>query len=73
MRENQIIGARRTGQCQCPRVRDPFDECYCNRLDSLSARAAIYFCGGNFIKCEYYRRNMAADSCGSRPPEGMPK
>ncbi len=40
----------------CPFVTETFDDCYCVSMDSRKIEAAIYYCGGNFEKCETYKK-----------------
>ena len=40
----------------CPFVENPHDDCYIVTLESLKVEAAIYYCGGNFQKCDIYQR-----------------
>ena len=40
----------------CPFVRKAYEECHCSDTGSDSAEAAIRLCGGDFEKCEVYRK-----------------
>ncbi|MBI3753528.1 MAG: hypothetical protein HY266_05700 [Deltaproteobacteria bacterium] len=40
----------------CPFVQDADDNCYCVKMDSKSTMAMIYYCGGQFKKCEIFRK-----------------
>lgn len=40
----------------CPFVENPHDDCYIVTLESLKVEAAIYYCGGNYKKCDLYQR-----------------
>ncbi len=41
----------------CPFVRKPLNGCYCASTSSLHTEATIYYCGGNFEKCDIYGKN----------------
>jgi len=42
---------------KCTFVQDPYNECYCFRVDSHEMiQKAKYYCMENFIECEIYRR-----------------
>lgn len=40
----------------CPFIQEPYDDCLCANMLSQNIEAAIYYCGGNFKKCEIYKR-----------------
>ncbi len=40
----------------CPFIQEPYDDCLCASMLSRNIEAAIYYCGGNFKKCEIYKR-----------------
>jgi hypothetical protein len=40
---------------RCPLVQNPLKDCFCFEMDSLKTEHAIYYCGGNFAKCEVYK------------------
>jgi hypothetical protein len=41
----------------CPLTIKPADGCYCTSTNSIHAEATVYYCGGNFEKCDIYLRN----------------
>jgi hypothetical protein len=43
----------------CPFLLKPFEGCYCTSTSSLYTEATIYYCGGNFEKCDIYKRYLA--------------
>ena len=43
----------------CPFLLKPFEGCYCTSTSSLYTEATIYYCGGNFEKCDIYKKNLA--------------
>ena len=45
-----------TNKNQCPIIKDPLDECYCIKMNSLDIDKAVYYCSKNFKVCEIYRR-----------------
>lgn len=48
----------RTNKLLCPFILQPFEGCYCTSTSSLYTEATIYYCGGNFEKCEIYKKHM---------------
>jgi len=40
----------------CPFIENPHEDCYIVTLDSLKVEAAVYYCGGNYKKCELYQK-----------------
>lgn len=40
----------------CPFIQEPYDDCLCANMLSQNIEAAIFYCGGNFRKCEIYKR-----------------
>ena len=45
-----------TNKNQCPIIRDPHDECYCIKMNSLDIDRAVNFCSKNFMLCDIYRK-----------------
>jgi hypothetical protein len=43
----------------CPLVKEPTDDCYCMKHDNQSIQRMIYYCGGDFEKCEIYETVIA--------------
>ena len=41
----------------CPIIRDPLDDCYCIKMNSLDIDRAVNLCSKNFKLCEIYKRN----------------
>ena len=41
---------------KCPFLDEPFEECHVASLKSGAIERAIVFCGGEYEKCEIYRR-----------------
>lgn len=39
----------------CPFLGNPFDDCYCVRMNSQYIKSAVYYCGNNFEICEIYK------------------
>jgi len=39
----------------CPFLGEPFDYCYCVKMNSQYVERAVYYCGNNFKSCEIYR------------------
>jgi len=39
----------------CPFLLEPFDNCYCVRMDSQDIERAINLCSNSFALCEIYR------------------
>ncbi len=44
----------------CPFIGKPFESCYCASTSSLYTEATIYYCGGNFKKCEIYEKHIGS-------------
>ncbi len=42
----------------CPFLLKPFEGCYCASTSSLDTESTIFYCGGNFEKCDIYRKHM---------------
>lgn len=38
----------------CPFIGNSFSECYCNSMNSLQAKDALYYCGRNYMKCPIF-------------------
>ena len=38
----------------CPFIGNSFSECYCNSMNSLQAKDALYYCGKNYVECPIY-------------------
>jgi len=51
----------------CPFIGDPLRECFLIDMNSQNIEQAIYYCGGNFEKCEIYRNRIRNDLSRSRP------
>lgn len=45
-----------TNKDQCPIIKDPLDECYCIKMNSLDIDRAVNLCSKNFKLCEIYKR-----------------
>ena len=45
-----------TNKNQCPIIRNPLDECYCIKMNSLDIDRAVNYCSKNFKVCEIYKR-----------------
>lgn len=39
----------------CPFLQEPFDDCYCVKMNSQDIEMAVYYCGKNFEACEIYK------------------
>ena len=39
----------------CPFVRQPFEECYCNSMNSQDIEKALFLCGASYKTCEVYK------------------
>ena len=46
---------------KCPFLMEPFDYCYCKKMDSLNVKNVILYCGGNFEECDIYKNTMKSD------------
>lgn len=42
----------------CPFIIQHRAECYCTKLNSQTIEAALYYCGSNFTKCEFYEQGF---------------
>lgn len=40
----------------CPFLNNPFEYCFCARLGSQDIPKALKYCGGDFRKCEIYKK-----------------
>ena len=40
----------------CPYLLEPFDNCYCVKMDSQDIERAVNLCSYNFISCDIYRK-----------------
>ncbi len=38
----------------CPLVKEPDKDCYCTKQDNQSIQRMVYYCGGEFEKCQIY-------------------
>jgi len=52
--ESMLI--RPVNRTLCPFINKPFEGCYCTSTSSLCTEATINYCGGNFNKCDIYRK-----------------
>ncbi len=43
----------------CPYLKTPFPECFCTKLDSINAEAAVRYCGDRYKECEIYKKKAA--------------
>lgn len=41
----------------CPFLLDPFENCYCAKMDSQDIERAVNLCNYNFETCEIYQKN----------------
>jgi len=39
----------------CPFLQEPFDDCYCIKMNSQNIEKTIYYCSKNFETCEIYK------------------
>lgn len=39
----------------CPFLYNPFDDCYCAKMNSQDIERAIYLCTNNFKMCDIYK------------------
>jgi len=46
------------GKKTCPFLGDPSAECHVADLNSQNIEKAMYFCWGNFERCEIYAQRM---------------
>jgi hypothetical protein len=44
----------------CPFISTPHKNCHCIDMNSLKTRDALYYCSGDFDKCEIYVRHSLA-------------
>lgn len=42
----------------CPCVAKPFEECYCNHMNSQKVEDTLKYCSGNFRECEIFRERI---------------
>ena len=40
----------------CPFIEESFSECYCNSMNSLQAKDALYYCAKNYVECPIYKK-----------------
>jgi len=43
---------------ECPRVRNPFPDCYCLNMTSASIPMVVYFCREHFAQCPIYLADL---------------
>jgi len=55
---------RNPSRTVCPFLADPFEECLCRNMGSLSVAAVIRLCGGDFESCNIYRRRRSERETG---------
>ena len=53
----------------CPRIIEPFSDCYCVGLTSQKIVLTLEFCGGNYQGCEIYTRNCPLNTCNTLETE----
>ena len=41
---------------QCPVMKENNEDCYFTKINSLNAWATVNFCGGNYERCEIYKK-----------------
>ncbi|MBI5741751.1 MAG: hypothetical protein HZA16_13670 [Nitrospirae bacterium] len=41
----------------CPYLLEPFENCYCARMDSQDIERAVNLCSYNFEICDIYKKN----------------
>ena len=41
----------------CPFLIEPFENCYCSRMDSQDIERAVNLCSHNFEICDIYRKH----------------
>jgi hypothetical protein len=41
----------------CPFILEPFENCYCAKMNSQDIERAVSLCNYNFESCEIYRKN----------------
>lgn len=54
---------------RCPFLNKPLPGCYCSRPQSIWAVLVVELCGGDFERCEIYRRNWPAGEATDDEPD----
>lgn len=44
-----------TNKTRCPFIYEPFDDCYCAKMNSQDIERAVYLCSNNFEMCDIYK------------------
>lgn len=58
----------------CPFLLEPFDNCYCVKMDSQDIERAVNLCSNNFIVCDIYRKkNGNGNGNGKNKGTGIQK
>ncbi len=51
----------------CPFIEESFEDCYITNMKSQNTESIIYYCGGDFQKCEMYKRHKLGKLAGRKP------
>ncbi|GAB4489420.1 MAG: hypothetical protein OHK006_21060 [Thermodesulfovibrionales bacterium] len=50
---------QRSSGRNCPCVEKPFEECFCNHMNSQKVEDTLKYCSSDFRSCEIFRKRIA--------------
>ncbi len=46
------------GKKTCPCIENPFEECYCNHMNSQKVEDILHYCNGDYWSCDTFRKRI---------------